>query len=953
MKAKVLGVALVCAGAATIPTSAEIIGPEAHATPAALKPRVAPPKPERAVVAEGYSRTRLQVKFVEGSGVRLRAGRFVALGSADISGVNAVLRRYVGRRVERLFERPERELAREKARIEAKSHRQQADKNLYYRLVLRPDAPTVAILDALNALPIVEIAYTEPLLVRAPVSPSFVDRQDYREAAGVGVDADFAATVPGGTGANVKVIDIELAWNDSHEDLTVASGQLIPNGTPVDPFGGTNRGTNHGTAVLGVIAADENGFGVTGIAHDAAVGMVNAVNEEGTDVADSIDLAHASLDAGDVLLLEIEVAGAHGGCDYVTDVGCVAPEWIPAWYDAIASATADGIVVVEAASNGGEDLGNTAAYGDPFPGGRRDSGAIVVGAAAAPGCTDPPRGRLGFSSYGPRVDLQAYGECVVTTGYGDLQDGPDTNTWYTQGFNGTSSASAIVTGAAAVVSSVAQQQGAPMSPTQIRSLLVGTGTPQAIGGSALDGHIGPLPNLRAALEQGFFPAADAAGPYATFEGTDVTVTAAGSTDPQGATLTFAWDLDNDGAFDDATGVTATFTDVGRDGTRTIAVRATDPAGTSDVDTAIVNVSNAAPTVRVDAIGPTAEGTSTLLSGVVTDAGWLDPLGASVEWGDGSPVESLAGMLESLRPDATFAFAGRHVYGDNGAFTVRVCPFDDDTTGTCVASLLVVTNVPPTAAIDQTGATVVNGIPTLIASIGVPGVFSGRSTDPGSDDLTTSWDWDDGGAAPDATTVWLVNPPLSDPPFSPSLQPRDVTDAQAHAFSDACLYTVTFGSRDDDGGSASDSVQVIVGGDSGEPRNAGYWQTQYRPRPTAFPDSVRLCYLEIVGYMSGAFNEARNAATIAAAFDVLFLGGNDGTAIEQLDRQLLTAWLNFANGGLRYGQLVDTDGNGSADTAFSDVIGTAEAVRLNPSSTATQLDTQKDILERINEERGPR
>ena len=39
-------------------------------------------------------------------------------------------------------------------------------------------------------------------------------------------------------------------------------------------------------------------------------------------------------------------------------------------------------------------------------------------------------------------------------------------------------------------------------------------------------------------------------------------------------------------------------------------------------------------------------------------------------------------------------------------------------------------------------------------------------------------------------------------------------------------------------------------------------------------------------------------------------------MQQLDRQLLTAWLNFANGAFEYGELVDTDGNGVGDTAFS-------------------------------------
>ena len=72
--------------------------------------------------------------------------------------------------------------------------------------------------------------------------------------------------------------------------------------------------------------------------------------------------------------------------------------------------------------------------------------------------------------------------------------------------------------------------------------------------------------------------------------------------------------------------------------------------------------------------------------------------------------------------------------------------------------------------------------------------------------------------------------------------------------------------------------------------------------------------------------------------------------QQLDRQLLTAWLNFANGGVEYLEMLDTDGNGSLDTSFIDVMTNAENVRLNPASTRAQLQAQRDILTRINEGR---
>ncbi len=194
----------------------------------------------------------------------------------------------------------------------------------------------------------------------------------------------------------------------------------------------------------------------------------------------------------------------------------------------------------------------------------------------------------------------------------------------------------------------------------------------------------------------------------------------------------------------------------------------------------------------------------------------------------------------------------------------------------------------------------------------------------------------------------LNFPLGDPLPSPSINPRDVKDSRTHTFGDACFYTVDFSVTDDDtGASPTDHVAVIITGNATVRQNAGYWQTQYRPRPTAFTEKQRTCFLQITGFMSRVFDETTDASTVANAFDVLSVGGNNGSAKQQLDRQLLTSWLNFANGALDLSTLVDTNRDKVPDTAFSTVISNAETVRLNPSSTADQLRAQKDLLEAIN------
>jgi glucose/arabinose dehydrogenase/PKD repeat protein len=79
----------------------------------------------------------------------------------------------------------------------------------------------------------------------------------------------------------------------------------------------------------------------------------------------------------------------------------------------------------------------------------------------------------------------------------------------------------------------------------------------------------------------------------------------GSTDPNADPLSYAWDLDGDGAFDDSTSSTPTFTYT-QGGTVNAALRVTDTQGLSDTDTVVITVSgtpNTPPTVQITAPSP--------------------------------------------------------------------------------------------------------------------------------------------------------------------------------------------------------------------------------------------------------------------------------------------------------------------------------------------------------------
>jgi predicted extracellular nuclease len=85
------------------------------------------------------------------------------------------------------------------------------------------------------------------------------------------------------------------------------------------------------------------------------------------------------------------------------------------------------------------------------------------------------------------------------------------------------------------------------------------------------------------------PSVDAAGPYSVIEGGTVTLAASGS-DPEGALLSYDWDLDGDGVFETpGQSVSFSASGINAPATRTVTVRATDDAGNTAVDAAGVVV----------------------------------------------------------------------------------------------------------------------------------------------------------------------------------------------------------------------------------------------------------------------------------------------------------------------------------------------------------------------------
>jgi serine protease len=354
----------------------------------------------------------------------------------------------------------------------------------------------------------------------------------YMRAAPGGIDAQYAWLQPGGDGGNdhgvnLQFFDIESNWDLTHPDL--------PDQPPAAPqFTGTGISHRkaareyHGTGVLGiVIGADSNptapyNQSSLGITPKVAVTKVDSywVDPYNTDHFNTILRAIQGLNFGDVLLLETQVNLEDSSGTVV--LGNLPVEFFQHNFDVIRLGTALGVVIVEAAGNGGyyiaahdlDDLSTTKSLpwlrknNDP----KFDSGAIMVSAATP---WDPPTypnnihkpimdgNGVRLHNFGSRIDCYAWGDSIHTPSSlphpSDTPANPNPSAAYYQNFGDTSGASAIIAGAALSVQGMAEANlGYRLSPLQIRNLL----SDDTTGTDSLDptnDRLGVMPNLRAII----------------------------------------------------------------------------------------------------------------------------------------------------------------------------------------------------------------------------------------------------------------------------------------------------------------------------------------------------------------------------------------------------------------------------------------------------------------------
>jgi minor extracellular protease Epr len=187
-----------------------------------------------------------------------------------------------------------------------------------------------------------------------------------------------------GKGVKIAIIDSGVA---SHPDLSIAGGTNVISDSSGSSYADDN---GHGTHVAGIIAAQGLNGGVKGVAPDASIYAVKALDSDGegytSDIISGIDWAIQN----NMNIISMSMGTSDSSA---------------ALKNAIDTAYSNGILIVAAAGNDG----NTSGTGTNIEYPANYSSAIAVGAV------DSNNKRAYFSSTGSKLEVSAPGVDIIST----------------------------------------------------------------------------------------------------------------------------------------------------------------------------------------------------------------------------------------------------------------------------------------------------------------------------------------------------------------------------------------------------------------------------------------------------------------------------------------------------------------------------------------------------------
>jgi len=222
-------------------------------------------------------------------------------------------------------------------------------------------------------------------------------------------------------------------------------------------------------------------------------------------------------------------------------------------------------------------------------------------------------------------------------------------------------------------------------------------------------------------------------------------------------------------------------------------------------------------------------------------------------------------------------------------------------------------------------------------------MSASMHDEGSDDLTLKWSLPP--STVDDTIIFYNDGANPDPVQSPGpVFPVDVVDNLSANFDLPGVYNVTLNLNDDDGGTASDGLPLLITDNRTCTQEFPFWYQQFSGRGgRALIDEARLQgYLDVIRFASSYFDET-NLLTTADA-EALLKPGNKSIMKGPAAQMALAAWLNFASGGVLWDENIPRlgetffetmnriDSNLSAEINLNQIINEAQAINaLHPGT----------------------